>query len=153
MEMMKATGEYRIEGFDKNGAKVDDRTFKNVLTQEFFTRIFKFLNQGISAPEVDALNLTHMATGTGTTTPSKSDTALGAEAFRKAISSKTYSANKFTCKLSLDTSESNFTITEIGTFAKASDTAGSGALISRALVNIAKTSAIKYLVTYTITCQ
>lgn len=153
MEMMKAIGEYHFEGFDKNGVKVIDRTFHNILTQEFFTRVFKFLNQEISAPEVDALNLTHMATGTGTATPTKADTALGAEVFRKAISSKTYSANKFTCKLSLDTSESNFTITEIGTFAKATDTAGSGTLISRALVNIPKTSAIKYLVTYTIICQ
>lgn len=153
MEIVKAHGEYHVEGFDRSGNKVYDKTFHNILTQAFFTRVFQFLNQAISVPDVDALNLTHMATGTGTATPTKADTALGTEAFRKAISSKTFTANKFTCKLSLDTSESNFTITEIGTFAKATDTPGSGVLISRALVNIPKTSAIKYLVTYTITCQ
>ena len=153
MDLLKATGEYRVEGFDLSGNKVSDQTFKNVLTQGFFTGIFQFLNQAVSAPDVASLNLSHMATGTGTTPASKSDTAMQTEVFRKAISSKTYTTKKFICKLSLDTSESNFTITELGTFANGTDTSGSGTLISHAIVNIEKNANLKYLITYTITLQ
>lgn len=148
---MKVTGKYRVEGFDLNDKKIYDKTFHNIVVQSFFTGVFKFLNQAISGPDVDSLNLTHMATGTGTTTPSKSDTSLANEQFRKQLSSKAYSADTFTCKLSLLPSESNFTITEIGIFAAGTDTIGTGTLISRFSANIEKNANIKYLITYTMT--
>ena len=152
-DIISASGEYRVEGFDRAGNKVSDQVFHNVLTQGFFTAIFQLLNQAISAPAVDSLNLTHTATGNGTTPCLKADTAMESEQFRKQISSKSYSATKFTCKTSLDTTESNFTITELGTFAKATDSPGTGTLISHAIVNIEKNANIKYLITYTITIQ
>jgi len=159
-------GKYRFEGFDLTGLDVDltqidvntiadrkvsDDTFHNLLTQGYFTAIMKFLNQAIDSPNVDDLNINYIATGTGTTTPTKADTKLVTEVFRKAPASKTKTATVFTCKLSLAAGESNYTITEIGTFADGTASADTGLMISRAIVNIAKNSNISYLVTYTIT--
>lgn len=150
-EKMTASGEYRFEGFDLQGKKVLDKTFHNVLTQLYFTGIMKLLNQAIDSPAAASLNLTHMATGTGTTAAMKSDTKLVTEGFRKDISSKTRQDTKFICKLNLAAGESNYTITEVGTFANGTGTADSGTLISRAVVNIEKNANISYLITYTIT--
>lgn len=143
-----ANGEYFFEAYE-NGKRAPkyDRYYHNVITQNFFTGVFQLLNAATGAD----IHLTHMATGTGTTTATKADTALGTEAFRKALSSKSYTTTQFIAKLSLGTTESNFTIKEIGIFANATDTAGSGTLISRCLVDIAKNSNITYLVTYIIT--
>jgi len=141
-------GEYFFEAYE-NGKRAPkyDRHYHNVITQNFFTGVFQLLNAATGAD----IHLTHMATGTGTGAALKTNTALGTEAFRKALSSKTYTATQFTAKLSLGTTESNFTIKEIGIFANATDTAGSGTLISRCLVDIAKNSNITYLITYKLT--
>lgn len=141
-------GEYFFEAYE-NGKRAPkyDRYYHNVITQNFFTGVFQLLNAATGAD----IHLTHMATGTGTGAALKTNTALGTEAFRKALSSKSYTATQFTAKLSLGTTESNFTIKEIGIFANATDTAGSGTLISRCLVDIAKNSNITYLITYKLT--
>jgi len=141
-------GEYFFEAYE-NGKRAPqyDRAYHNVIVQNFFTGVFQLLNAATGAD----IHLTHMATGTGTGAALKTNTALGTEAFRKALSSKSYTATQFTAKLSLGTTESNFTIKEIGIFANATDTAGSGTLISRCLVDIAKNSNITYLITYKLT--
>jgi len=141
-------GEYFFEAYE-NGKRAPqyDRAYHNVIVQNFFTGVFQLLNAATGAD----IHLTHMATGTGTGAALKTNTALGTEAFRKALSSKSYTATQFTAKLSLGTTESNFTIKEIGIFANATETAGSGTLISRCLVDIAKNSNITYLITYKLT--
>jgi len=141
-------GEYFFEAYE-NGKRAPkyDRYYHNVITQNFFTGVFQLLNAATGAD----IHLTHMATGTGTGAALKTNTALGIEAFRKALSSKSYTTTQFIAKLSLGTTESNFTIKEIGIFANATDTAGSGTLISRCLVDIAKNSNITYLITYKLT--
>ena len=83
----------------------------------------------------------------------KANTALQTEVFRKAITTKTYNATQFICKLSLGADESVFTIREIGLFADGTDTLGSGTLFSQCNVNIAKNASTQYLITYTITAQ
>lgn len=142
-----AKGEYIFEAYE-NGKRAPryDRRYENVIVQSFFTGVFQLLNAATGAD----IHLTHMATGTGTAAALKTNTALGSEQFRKALSSKSYTSTQFTVKLSLGTTESNFTIKEVGIFANATDTAGSGTLISRCLVDIAKNSNITYLVTYII---
>jgi hypothetical protein len=146
--MIKLKGRYRFEGFNKAGKKVFDKTYSNVITQSLFTNFFKNLNA-----ESAVLNLTHMATGSGVNTALKADTALQTEVFRKAITTKTYGATQFICKLSLGAPESVFTIREIGLFADATSTPGSGILFSRCNVNIVKNASTQYLITFTITAQ
>ena len=153
-ENVIARGKYIFEAYDaKTGNRVPalDREYHNVITQGFFTTVFKFMNQAVSSPTVDALNLTHFSTGTGTATPMKADTALGTEFFRKGISVKSFGLTSFSCKTVLGPTESNTTITEVGIFAKGTATPGSGTLISHCAVNITKTANIQYIVTYTMT--
>jgi hypothetical protein len=141
------TGEYRIEGFE-NGVKTIDQTVKNVITQNLFSGLFDALD-GDSC----ALEITHMATGTGTNPALKSNASLQTEVFRKAISAKSQTATTFVVKLSLAAAESVFVIREIGIFAEATDTPGSGVLLSRVNVNIDKNASTQLLITYTITAQ
>jgi hypothetical protein len=146
-ENSKFVGEYRFEGFDSvTGEKIFDKTYKNVLVQNYFTSIFKLLNG-----ESPSLSISHFAAGSGTSTAVKSDTALGSEVFRKAVTTKTYAAAKFTVKVSLAPSECAFVIKEIGIFANGINTLGSGSLVSRCNVDIDKNSSTQLLITYTIT--
>jgi len=138
MDSIKCTGEYHFEWLDGSGRVV---VYKNVITQLFFNGVFAALNGG-----THDIAVTDMATGTGTTAAMKADTALQAQVFSKAISSKSVSATKFTAKLLLGTGESNVTIREIGVFAGST-------LISRCNVNIEKTAGLQLLVTYTLTME
>ena len=142
---MKLKGSYRFEGFDKAGKKVFDRTYNNVIVQGLYTNFFKLLNG-----DAGTLTLTHMATGTGTNPALRADTALQTEFFRKAITKQSYTNLKYTCKLSIAAAESVTTIREIGVFANATDTPGSGVLVSRCSVNVPKNVSTQYLITYTI---
>ena len=134
-------GEYHIEGWE-NGVKTIDFKKKNVITQTLFNAFFDALD-GTTTP----IEIAEIATGTGTNTAMKSDTALQTEVFRKAISSKSRTSKQFIVKLSLGTAESAFVIREIGVFTSDGD------MISRVNVNIDKNSSTQLLITYTLTAQ
>jgi len=153
-EETMAIGVYEFMALDAKRAMrmpEHDHVVKNVVTQGFFTAVFRFLNQAISSPDIAELNLTHFATGTGTATPMKADTALGAEYFRKGISVKSFGLTSFVCKTVIGPTESNIVIKEVGLFANGSSTPGSGTLISHCPTNIDKNANIQYIVTYTLT--
>ena len=150
-ETLRLHGHYTVEGYDADGNLVERHEVDNLLTASLYTMIFNFLNHGTTSQSADALNITHMATGTGTASPSQADTAMGTELFRKAPASKIAGTNMFTCKLILLPAESNGTITELGVFCNGTDTAGSGTLISHASCNIVKTATTKYLLSWKLT--
>src|SRR5574344_250984 len=145
-EKLTLHGHYTIEGYDADGKLVERHEVDNILTSALYTMIFNFLNAS-----AQSVSITHMATGTGTVSPSQSDTAMGAELFRKAPASKIAGTDTVTCKLILLPAESNGTITELGVFCNGTDTAGSGTLISHASCNIVKTATTKYLLTWKLT--
>lgn len=147
IDHVKASGVYTIEGIDADGKRVFIETH-NVLTQTFFTRVFTQLSGGSGA-----LNITHLAVGTGTNAAAKSDTALQTETGRKAVSSMTVNSTKITVKTSIAASELISTWREIGIILAGTDTAGSGTLLSRASINYTKTASIQLLVTYVLTLQ
>src|SRR5574344_640046 len=155
-EKLTLHGHYTVEGYDGDGNLVERHEVDNLITTALYAKILNFLNQAFlnqasASPAVADLNITHMATGTGTASPSQADTAMGTELFRKAPASKIAGTNMFTCKLILLPAESNGTITELGVFSNGTDTAGSGTLISHASCNIVKTATTKYLLTWKLT--
>ena len=145
-EKLTLHGHYTVEGYDADGKLVERHEVDNLLTASLYTMIFNFLNAS-----AQSVSITHMATGTGTASPSQADTAMGTELFRKAPASKIAGTNMFTCKLILLPAESNGTITELGVFCNGTDTSGSGTLISHASCNIVKTATTKYLLTWKLT--
>jgi len=151
-DKIKINGYYLFEGFDLNGKKVFEKEFENTITNNLFSTVINFFDNSSGQPN-DVLNVSHIALGLGTTNAVKTDTILEYEQFRKQISTKSRTVNQFTYKLSLIGEEANFNIREVGTFANADNTVNNGLLISRANVNINKTSSIQYLVTFRLIIQ
>lgn len=154
MDKIKMIGQYTIESKNILTGEETSRTFKNIVTQGLFSGLFAFLNQDTSAPADDILNLTHIAIGDSSTGATRADVALANETFRKQITTKYFNSTIFTAKLSIGAAEGNPTggiIKEIGIFAKASATPGSGTLCSRAVVDVVKNSNIQLLITWTLT--
>jgi len=85
--------------------------------------------------------LTYQAIGTSNTAPTVSDTQLGAEAARKAVTSKSRSGNEITLSTFFTAAESSYNIQEAGIFGHdASSTPNSGVLFSHWLVNFDNSS-------------
>lgn len=151
-ERLAFHGHYTVEATDpKTGRTVQRWEYDNLITDLFYTALFSQLNEAIEKPDSDVLNITHIALGTGEALPALADTKLGAEYFRKAVSSKTHSGHIFTCKLSMLPSEGNGIVKELGVFVKATDTADSGTLISHCAANFEKNANLKMLITWTLT--
>ena len=83
------------------------------------------------------VGLTHQAIGTSATAPALNDTQLGAEAARKALTSKSRVGIEITLSTFFTAAESSYNIKEAGVFghASASLTANTGKLLSRWLVS------------------
>ena len=96
---------------------------------------------------------THIALGTGTTATTNTDTALEVEAYRKVITSETITGNSAKFATFIAFSDYEGTISELGLFEDASDTAGSGTLFSRFIPTtaITKTAADALVISWTIT--
>jgi len=140
-DKITANGEYHIEGFSiDSGKKVFDRTYHNVVCQNFFNQLFKALEN-----QASILDVLSFATGTGVSAAQKSDTSLENEQFRKGITQITSDSTQIKVITQLDPFESNFIIKEIGLFFS------DGGIMSRASTNIDKNSSTKYNITYTLT--
>lgn len=92
------------------------------------TRIAKALSGNISA--TTEIEVNYVAVGTSTTAPASTDTQLGTETFRKAISSMTYSGAIFYGTAFYAAGEGTGTLKEHGLFIEGSATANSGELLS-----------------------
>ena len=100
------------------------------------------VNASPSASE--ALQMKYIAVGTGTTTPTGSDTTLETEVFRDTVDSQERTDKTARNSVLIGYSEANgYTLSEVGAFAgDASATVDSGLLFSKTLISptIAKTS-------------
>ena len=125
----------------KTGELVKRWSQKNMLTY-LSGRAFQRALQGIN-PDV---GIAYFAVGTGTATPTRTDTALVSEQFRKQVTQQSQSRSGLDCMLtsvcSLSANEANFHIREVGVFcgAGATGVANTGDLLSRVLVDFTKNS-------------
>lgn len=154
IDKIKPKGRYIVKYTDEKTGRKWEEVFDNTVTSGMFAAIFEFLNQAISNPDCDALNITHLALGTGTTSATRSDVKLVTEYARKPVGFKSFSSVKFTTETPFAANEGNPTgefIKEVGTFAKATDTLDSGLLLSRATVNIYKTASVSIIIVWELT--
>jgi hypothetical protein len=145
VEKINVSGHYLFEGFDKDGKKILEKEFSNIITNGFFEGVINFLDNA-NNQDANFLSVTHIALGTGTQMAARGDTNLENETFRKQITAKGRTVNQYIYKLMLAGEEANFNLREVGTFANE-------LLISRANISIDKTSSVQYLITFTITMQ
>lgn len=91
----------------------------------------------------------YLALGTGKATPANTDTALGKETFRTAVTGVSASGASCSSVFTVLAAEAVGAITEIGIFAGGTSTANSGTLISRALWSYTKTADEELYITRT----
>ena len=139
---MKIGGKYKIEVIDKATRTKEIIRLDNMLmyiNQRIHISLLAgtFQSEGFS---INDLDIKYFAFGDSSAPASAFQTSLGNELFRKQITSKQIGASFVRSIVSLTSNEANFNIREIGVFAGANATmeAGSGIMISRAVVNIQK---------------
>ncbi len=84
--------------------------------------------------------VTHFGIGTSNTAANVADTQLGAETFRKSISSALDSTNTANISVFVGASEANFTWQEYGYFIDGTATANSGTILSHFIQSVAKSA-------------
>lgn len=123
--------------------------FHNLIMQAVYDKLFGFMNADNVPIDCNSLNITHLSLGTGTTAVTSADTKLAAELFRKGYTTKTQGLASFQTKVVIAPSEAVGNIKEIGLFANATDTADSGTLLSRLLIDRQKTAVLQWTIIYT----
>ena len=122
--------------------------YYNMIMQNYYNLIFKFLNTDNEAVDCDALTINRVALGTGTTAVTSADTKLATEIYRKAPTTKTRGLSSFVTKVIIGAPEAVGDIKEIGLFAKGTDDADSGTLLSRLLIDKQKTALLQWTILY-----
>ena len=92
-EVLKITGALTVTLFDKNGNVKDKRDAKNLVVSAGKTFIASSMTKTTTNSPAA---MTHMAIGTGTTTPAVGQTTLTTEAGRVTLASGTASSNQVT---------------------------------------------------------
>lgn len=141
-ESLEMHGKFRIEALDaKTGQLLWAKDYKNLLTNQSQAVRSQML-RGVYTGGNNYLKINYFALGTGTTAPSVSQTQLANEQFRKQVTQRTASGYDVITTCSIGAGEANFHIYEIGVFCgdSATDTADTGLMLSRVLVDIDKNS-------------
>lgn len=139
---MSVKGFVTVEVIHDDGATIVEQS--NVVTNVGRNQFASLLAEDISTFP------SHLAIGTGSTAATVTDTTLGAEVDRNALSSSSASAGVVTYKAFFSKSEANGnTIAEVGLF----DAASSGNMFCRSVLSstVAKTASVSLSITWTIT--
>lgn len=103
----------------------------NTTVTQLHEFVVEVLDPNTAEASYDAANL---ALGTGTTTPTSGDTALGNEVYRTGVTTTEARGEDLYTSTFIDTSEANgYSLTEVGLASNAN--AGSGILVNHALIS------------------
>ena len=138
----KATGKLTVEIKNKQGEVIDVREVKNLVVDDGLEYIASRMK------DTSATAMSHMAIGTGSTAAAASDTALGTEAARQALTSTTVTANAVAYVASFAAGTGTGAITEAGIL-----NAGSGGtLLCRTVFSVVNKGASDSMtITWTVT--
>ena len=141
-EETKATGKLTVEIKDKNGLVKDTREVKNLVVQAGLD----FIASRMKDATADVMS--HMGIGTGSSAAASSDTTLGTEAARQALTSTTVNNNSVSYVASFAAGTGTGAITEAGIL-----NAGSGGtLLCRTVFSVVNKGASDSMtITWTIT--
>lgn len=142
-------GYFKIEIVNAaTGAVLKRLHIKNQLTEINRTVRAKML-MGEYTGSPDALAIRSFAFGTDGTAATSSQTALGAEQFRKELTQKSQNGGNVTTVVSLQTNEANFVIREIGVFGGPDGST----MLARTVVNIDKNDSLVINITRSDVCE
>ena len=130
------------------------RVGKIVKISEYKTNVFVNTGKTSLLKRMAGLNygeITYLALGDNTAAPSASDTKLGNELFRKAVTQKSAGGLTFYSKTFISSTEGNYTYKEAGLFGDdATGTKDSGTLFTRIAIDETKTSGQSATVEYNV---
>ena len=135
--MLNWQGSIKIKALDAKGNVVQENTINNTITSAGKNLLAKALRESTDC-EIKFIGI-----GSDSTTPTTSDTQLGTETFRKAVTSQVAGSTGVTItNLYVAPEEAVGTIAEIGFFSgsTASATTDSGTLYARVLYSRTKTA-------------
>jgi len=138
----KATGKLTVEIKDKHGNVKDTREVKNLVVDTGLAFIASRMK------DATATAMAHMGIGTGSTAAAASDTALGTEAARVALTSTTVTSNAVAYVASFAAGTGTGAITEAGIL----NAASSGTLLCRTVFSVVnKAASDSMTITWTVT--
>jgi hypothetical protein len=105
-------GQVRIQHFDSEGNLKGERQVKNLVV----TTGKNYIASKMVATTNSPVSMTHMAIGTGTTTPAAANTALGSQTGRVTLSGSSVSSNAITYTATFPAGTGDGAITEAGIF-------------------------------------
>ena len=137
----KATGKLTVEIKNDKGVVIETREVKNLVVDDGLEYIADRMKNNSTV-------MSHMAIGTGSTAAAASDTALGTEAARQALTSTTVTANAVAYVASFAAGTGTGAITEAGIL-----NAGSGGtLLCRTVFSVVNKGASDSMtITWTVT--
>jgi len=106
------TGKVLIQHFDADGNIKNEQQVKNLVV----TTGKNYIASKMTATTNSPVSMTHMAIGTGTTTPAASNTALGSQTGRVGLSGSSVSTNAITYTATFPAGTGDGAITEAGIF-------------------------------------
>jgi len=134
----------KVTVFDLDGNIIDVQEFHNLITTVGLGMVVDFLDGGIADGEIK-----RMALGSNAAAPALTDTQLGTETFRKAMTTQTQpTTTSLLSTVYIAPDENAVQIEEIGWFAgvNADDTPNNGIMVSRVLYSRLKTTLESILV-------
>ena len=137
----KATGKLTIEIKNDKGTVIETREVKNLVVDAGLDYIADRMKNNSTV-------MSHMAIGTGSTAAAASDTTLGTEADRNALTSTTVTSNAVAYVASFAAGEGTGAITEAGIF----NASSSGTLLCRTVFSVVNKGASDSMtITWTVT--
>ena len=137
----KATGKLTVEIKNDKGVVIETREVKNLVVDDGLEYIADRMKNNSTV-------MSHMAIGTGSTAAAASDTALGTEAARVALTSTTVTANAVAYVASFGAGTGTGAITEAGIL----NAASSGTLLCRTVFSVVNKGASDSMtITWTVT--
>ena len=137
----KATGKLTVEIKNDKGVVIETREVKNLVVDDGLEYIADRMKNNSTV-------MSHMAIGTGSTAAAASDTALGTEAARQALTSTTVTANAVAYVASFAAGTGTGAITEAGIL----NAASSGTLLCRTVFSVVNKGASDSMtITWTVT--
>ena len=138
----KATGKLTIEIKNDKGTVIETREVKNLVVDAGLDYIASRMK------DTTATAMSHMAIGTGSTAAAASDTTLGTEADRNALTSTTVTDNAVAYVASFAAGEGTGAITEAGIF----NASSGGTLLCRTVFSVVNKGASDSMtITWTVT--
>jgi hypothetical protein len=106
------TGQVHIQHFGADGELKGERQVKNLVV----TTGKNYIASKMVATTNSPVSMTHMAIGTGSTTPAAANTALGSQTGRVSLSGSSVSSNAITYTATFPAGTGDGAITEAGIF-------------------------------------